>query len=110
MEETKVLNQSDDRQNVTCRHAGKKGLTSTDICEIIKACYNSNVSKLNYRDLSIEFTAHHTETIEGSHQAIYNTQETTKQEDLPNEEVEAELDLLKITDPAAYERYVTEEH
>ena len=97
MTDSKESNKSSDI-NAVVRRVRNKALTADDVCNIIKACYKSSVVSLQYRDLSLEFAAHHTE--ESPQQAVLIAQgsesEDAPGETIPDDDNEEQLDQLKV--------------
>jgi hypothetical protein len=97
-----------------------KALSSQDVCLIIKSCGEAGVSSLSWGELHIQFglqppgrslgSNQETETIlTPTEAAISETQEQLAQESLERAEDELramQLELMKIENPAEYERLV----
>ena len=91
----------------------KTKLNHKEVCEIIDACKNINVSRIRYLGLELDFFAKdnysHTEEQEETNTfpvaMTLQDQEASEQHDkLMNQaSVEHELDMLRVTDPVAYD-------
>ena len=87
------------------------GMTSTEICDIIKACGESGVELLKYKGLHISFNEKPvvTEVPVYSYEPINvanSTQLPDNETNVPLEVDAEDLDEIMITDPSAWERTV----
>jgi len=95
--------------------SNKTDLSTQSVCSIIETCARYNVAKLQFRDLMLEFGQKPEQPPPGRTTATtvadmteQEHQEQTKQA-LAEDELslrEQQLEELKITDPAEYERQI----
>lgn len=89
----------------------QKTLKTADICRIIESCKTSGVSRLQFGNLHIQFGEPIHEPKESwSEFTAKSTSSGTQTEDAAKQSVrklsEEEIDQLKLTDPAGYERLI----
>lgn len=92
---------------------GKKILESSEICSIIKACGESEVSELKFGDLSIKFgrSASHLNPEPVLDRSIEQEQTRIQDEVLVQDELmsrEDELANMLVEDPVRYEEMLAE--
>lgn len=90
----------------------KRCLQASDVCAIIKTCKESNVSKLQFGDLQVDFTFHveqfeaHPITGEAPLEQLIEKQEKDTLEKEAMQSKSERLALMAIEDPAEYERLI----
>jgi hypothetical protein len=113
MDTTKVFELSSDIKPVV-RRAGQKRFGSSDICDILKACYDSKVTKLSFDGLTVEFEGKINPPLKDQ---VQIPKEQTQQSQTQNKDrlvalgskVDEALDQLEIEDPFAAERFAISE-
>jgi hypothetical protein len=92
------------------------GLSSIEICDILKACTASRVSKLEYANLKVEFSSEPQAMTAPSSKFIpipAHADAIQEEEDKAFESAEIQskseqLSTMLLTDPAEYERLIME--
>jgi len=112
MDTTKVFELSSDAKPVT-RRSQKKSFGSSEICDILKACYDTKVTRFSFEGLTVDFKGLDQPTLNNqvqiSRDKINSQSEAKDKLSELDRTVAEQLDLLEIEDPYAAERFALDE-
>jgi hypothetical protein len=112
---TKVLELSSEAKPVTRRSNNKRTFASSDICDILKACYDSKVTRFSFDGLTVEFSGkdHPAKSLDQASDKqtpqSKNIEDKKDRLSLLGDKVDGALDQLEIEDPFAAELFAIDD-